>query len=503
MKTEKLWQKIGRKAHHGINIALSSIHTQKSSGIGEFLDLIDLIDFCKKVGFDTIQLLPLNDQGTDFSPYNALSSCALDPIYLSLSELPNINGLEKDLVPLKELTTLERVSPYEVKQQKITWLYRYFQKNFKETKSYLDFVEKQKDWLIPYAKFKSLKELYKGIHWKDWPKEHTNFPHIEFIYFIQYLAFSQMDAVHAYAKKEGVLLKGDVPILINADSADVWNEPHLFDFSHVAGAPPDYFNEHGQKWNFPLYNWEEMEKEQFAWWKRRLRVTSELYDLYRLDHIVGFFRIWGIDKDSAATDGEFFPRDESQWIPQGTKILEMMIDSSSALPMGEDLGPLPNEVQPLLKKWGICGLRILRWERTWNNGKSFIPFDQYEPYTITSISTHDSDTLQLWWQNYKEDAKRFCELKNWTYNTKLTESQRLTILQDIHRSTSYFHICLLQEYLALFLELISENPEEERINVPGTVSARNWTYRVKPSIEEMFQHKGLIEKMRKISQYES
>ena len=497
MKSEPHWKLVGKKPHHGIAIPLSSLHSKQSSGIGEFLDLIPLIDFCKKIHFDTIQLLPINDTGNDQSPYNALSSCALDPVYLSLSALPNAGALREELPSFQEFNLLTRVKILEVKQKKTAWLYRYFQQTFptlSSTKPYLDFVQKHSHWLEPYAQFKCLKAQHQGTHWKHWPKTEGVVLDTDFHYFLQFFCFDQMKRARAYASQNGCFLKGDIPILISPDSADVWSQQNLFRFDFVAGSPPDYYNRLGQKWGFPLCNWEAMRKDRFAWWRQRLATAGELYHLYRIDHVVGFFRIWAIPEDKEPTQGHFIPQDPHLWESLGREILEMMLDASPLLPIAEDLGTIPNEVPRVLKELGICGTKVIRWQRKWHDGKEFIPLQEYEPLSLTTISTPDSDTLQMWWENTPEEAKLLAETKHWIYHPILTQKERLSLLHDAHHSTSYFHINLLQEYLALFPELIG-NPEDERINTPGTILPTNWTYRVRPSLEEMLANDKLIHLM--------
>ncbi len=499
MRTDRHWQKIGLRSHHGISLPLSALRSKKSCGIGEFHDLISLIDWCSAVGFDCIQLLPLTDMGDDTSPYNPVSSCALDPIFLSLADLPGVDPTSLEVFfPFKELP---RVAIREVKHQKIQWLYRYFLETFEplsHTQAYLDFL-KEESWVLPYALFKAFKDEYGGKFWKEWPPEARQFnPHIieskkssiDFHSFMQYHCYAQLKHARAYAEAVGIFFKGDVPILISPDSADVWAEPHLFNLELEAGAPPDYYNKLGQKWGFPLFNWEMMKGTKFTWWKRRLKAASHLYPIYRIDHVVGFFRIWAIPKEKSAKEGHFVPADHHKWAQHGQEILEMMIDSSPALPMAEDLGVIPDEVYPILKELGICGTKVLRWQK---QNDVYIPYCEYEPFSLTTVSTHDMDTVSGWWKKFPDEAIAFAKFKGWSYHPRLSSEQLLEILKDAHHTASYFHINLLQEYLALFPELVSTNVEEERINIPGQILPNNWTYRFKPSLEELLGHEGLTQ----------
>ncbi len=248
MKSAPHWEKIGLYPHHGICLPLFSLKTHKSSGIGEFLDLIPLIDWCKSLGFDLIQLLPINDTGADPSPYNPISSCALDPIYLSLTPL----GLS--LAPANG----ERVERREILKRKMEVLKELFQKTFsslKKSEAYQKFL-RENPWLNSYGRFKALKEKFEGRYWVEWPDQEADPETVDFHLFLQYHCFSQMEKVKLHASEQKFFIKGDMPILISPDSADVWSEPHLFIRDLEAGAPPDYYNSLGQKWGFPLFNWE-------------------------------------------------------------------------------------------------------------------------------------------------------------------------------------------------------------------------------------------------------
>ncbi len=485
-------------SHHGICVPLTAIHSKKSCGVGEFFDLMPLIDWAKNVGLDCIQLLPLNDSGDDASPYNALSSCALDPIYLSLHELGPID-------PFQAFRSLDRIAFHEVKRQKLRWLHIYFEETFatlSKTAEYQKFIA-ENSWLKAYALFKTLKDEYGGKSWQEWPRELQNPATVparntDFHCFIQYHCFSQMERVRAYAEKRGILLQGDIPILVSPDSVDVWAERELFNLDLVAGAPPDLYNALGQKWGFPLFNWDVMRARGFEWWKRRLGVAQRFFHIYRIDHVVGFFRIWAIAHGKKAMEGFFIPHDPQLWPGQGREILEMLLEASPITPIAEDLGVIPREVPVILKELGICGTKVVRWQRHWEGDKSFIPYSEYEPLSLTTISTPDMDPLPLWWKKSPDEAIPFAHFKHWNYDPTLTSEQLFELLWDAHHTPSHFHINLLQEYLRLFPELSWPNLEDDRINVPGTLLPTNWTYRLRPSIEELLEHQAFSDTMRKI-----
>ncbi|MDP1835999.1 MAG: 4-alpha-glucanotransferase [Chlamydiales bacterium] len=505
--TAEQWRTIGVRHHHGINVPLFSLHSKNSCGIGEFTDLIPLIQWCKLVGLDVIQLLPLNDSGRESGPYGALSAFALNPIHLGLAHLQNASGLDA----LQELNKSPRMQFNEVLQLKERWLRDYFSKEGPEIISsdeYRKFIQSNQ-WLRGYSLFKTIKHLRNWQRWEEWPEEllnlnadalaeleRTHSKEVQYHQFAQFLCFQQFQNVKKAAEDAGVFLKGDIPILINRESADLWEHRQLFLLDYTAGAPPDMYSETGQKWGFPLYNWPAVERQDYKWWRHRLKVASSLYHLYRLDHIVGFFRIFAIPVDKEAKDGFYFPQDESVWLEHGRKILTTLVESSPMLPIGEDLGVIPDGVRPFLAELGICGTKVMRWERYWHTTKQFIPVQEYPPETMTTVSTHDSDTLAGWWKNYPDEAQLYCDFKGWEYVEDLPIAYLFDILKDSHRSGSLFHVNLLQEYLALFPELVNPDPNEERVNVPGTISDQNWTYRFKPSVEEIIAHQALASKVK-------
>lgn len=509
----KQWSRLGFSPHNGINISLFSLRTDQSSGIGEFPDLLPLIGWCKEIGLDVIQFLPLNDIGLDNSPYNALSGFALNPLYLGLTKLPFIeeySDLQSLLFDFQAFNKNQHIDYVKIRSAKDCFLHRYYNyvsKAIIDSLEYKQFILENL-WLQEYALFKSLKVIHQWKSWEEWEPEirhptaegyarliekYAN--EIAFHIFIQYLCFQQWQEVRQCAAKHGIYLKGDIPILINRDSADVWRYPHFFLLEYSAGSPPDMYSKEGQNWGFPIYNWPALKQDNYTWWKQRLGAASTLYDIYRLDHIVGFFRIWAIPSGHLGKEGHFIPQDKAEWIEHGSKIMRVMLDSCLMLPIGEDLGSVPNEVRHCLDQLGICGTKVIRWERKWDEDQSFIPYEQYPITSLTTVSTHDSELLNMWWENQPKEARDFAAFKGWNYTFELSKLHHQEILYDSHHTPSLFHINLLQEYLALIPGMTWPNPEDERINVPGVVSERNWSYRFRPSVEEIISSQELQSKM--------
>jgi 4-alpha-glucanotransferase len=498
------WQRVGVRNHHGINVPVFSLRTEDSCGIGEYLDLIPLINWCAELGFDVMQLLPINDSGNDSSPYSILSACALNPLYLSLWRLPLVEeyGLNDLLRPLQKLNEEKFVHYEQVREGKYQFLKTYYEtvgNRVKDSLDYLNFLSQNEEWLYQYALFKAVKWQKNWQSWKEWdPIEIDQYTEeVDFHIFLQYLSFSQMSQVKSTAEEKGIFLKGDLPILINFESADAYFNQELFNLNLSAGAPPDMYAETGQNWGFPLYNWQKIAEQQYSWWKRRVQVAEKFYHIYRLDHIVGFYRIWGIPFGKKAIEGHFVPSDERVWVEHGSNIMRMLLDSTSMLPIGEDLGTIPPEVRENMKMLGISGTKVMRWERFWNEDKRFVPFNEYPIASMTCVSTHDTETLKEWWQEKKEDAKTFAKFMGISYQKDLPFEDQLKIIKASHHTKSLFHVNLLQEYLALVPGLTYEDVKEERINTPSVVSEKNWSYRYKPYLSEIIANNEL----RKIMQY--
>lgn len=513
----RLWKNIGVRTHHGIVVPLFSLHSQTSCGIGEFTDLIPLFPWCKKLGLDIIQLLPLNDTGQETSPYSALSAFALNPIHLALHALPYVHqdeNLQNKIRDLQKLTAAQRIPYSQIYHGKATFLRDYFQyycDHCADKTPFQEFKEKNKNWCFDYALFKAIKIKTQWQNWELWPPEYRD-PHpsfmnalpddlareVEFHQFVQYLCCEQFQNVKTAADAQGVFLKGDIPILINRESADVWRHRNLFNLQYAAGAPPDLYAAEGQKWGFPLYDWDALAVHDYQWWVDRLEVASRFYHIYRIDHIVGFYRIWGIPLDLPAKEGYFISTDKSTWIHHGETILRVMLEKCDMLPIGEDLGTVPPEVRLSLRELGICGTKVMRWERRWDEDGGFIDPKEYPTESMTTVSTHDSETLWQWWKEQPKEAELYATTFGMEYQPDLTYEQRMSILHASHTSGSLFHINLLNEYLALFPSLVWPDPEDERINIPGTISEINWTYRFRPSVEEIVNHAPLSESFSRV-----
>ena len=305
----------------GVAIPVFSIRSDDDFGIGDFYDLKKIVDWAVKTGQKFIQILPINDTTMSYTwqdsyPYNANSTFALHPMYLRVEALGVIadkkrkayyNRIKRNLNRLSEID-YERVN--KVKAEYCAEIYAQDGEKTLNSPNFKEFVNANEHWLKSYAAFCVLRDKFHTADYTMWGEfaeyndskinrfVNDNISEVNYVYYIQYHLDRQMREVSAYARENGIAIKGDIPIGISRTSVDAWTAPHLFNMDTNAGAPPDDFSVLGQNWGFPTYNWEDMAKDGFAWWKARFRKMAEYFDAYRIDHVLGFFRIWQIPVDA-------------------------------------------------------------------------------------------------------------------------------------------------------------------------------------------------------------
>ncbi len=317
----------------GVAVPVFSLRTEDGFGIGEFQDLKKLADWAALTGQKMIQTLPINDTtllhtNRDSYPYNAVSVFALHPIYLHIPAMGRLTPAQKKKYEAtkaefnrKDFADYQVV--YDEKMKYFTALYKTEHEAVFSSPEYKAFFEKNKTWLVPYAVFCYLRDKYHTPHFYDWKKYSVftqkdlealssnaakDYDKVALHYFLQFHLDKQLSEAVAYAHNKGVALKGDIPIGISPDSVDAWTDPQLFNLNASAGAPPDDFSISGQNWGFPTYNWDVMEQDGFQWWKRRFTKMQDYFDAYRIDHILGFFRIWQMPKSAVwGLTGHFSP----------------------------------------------------------------------------------------------------------------------------------------------------------------------------------------------------
>ncbi len=300
---------IRSKRRAGVSFPLSSLWSEKSYGIGDFYSLQKIGEWAGNSGISLLQILPLNDLGFGRSPYSSISAFAIDPVYISLYLL----GIESVDSNFKSHSD----DKFTVKQKKITLLREFYQKKYSDNLTkILDMFLAKHSWLNEYISFSLLNYDYNGVHWSLWQKEFSrnlvvslknkDIKEYYFIAWMQYVAFQQLNDQKNKLEKLGVYLKGDMPILTSDHSADVWARSSLFNRELTSGAPPDYFNADGQNWGFPVIDWNAMKRDHFTWWKERLNYLENFYHLYRIDHVLGMYRIWAIPRGKESAKFGFF-----------------------------------------------------------------------------------------------------------------------------------------------------------------------------------------------------
>lgn len=415
--TRKQWQRIGLGRRSGVAVPLFSIYSRRSAGIGEFTDLKLLIDWCVSAGMSIIQLLPMNDVGYDFRPYDAQSTFAMEPMYLNLGRLAGVPRLRW----LKELRRLRNQFPtngkvnYGIKKAKIELLWKIYSSI--ETRKNAEFdryCEEQKYWLRDYALFRALKEAHGQIQWEAWLDpykfrdlgamgefEKKQSRKIRFYEWIQWQLWRQFLEVKEYAFSKKIFLMGDLPFLVSRDSADAWSHQDYFKLHLASGAPPDAYFAFGQRWGMPPYHWENIAAQDYQYLKSKLRYAENFYDLFRIDHVVGMFRLWTIDLnepwENAGLNGRFDPEPPEVWEEHGRRLLSVMVENTSMLPCAEDLGVVPECSYKVLSEFAIPGMDVQRWQKDPEKDFEFKPPWDYRKNSIAVISSHDMSSFRGWW----------------------------------------------------------------------------------------------------------
>ncbi|MFH1191796.1 MAG: 4-alpha-glucanotransferase [Candidatus Omnitrophota bacterium] len=591
------WKNIGFKKRAGVLIPLFSVYSQDSYGIGDLGDLKLIIDWAKLTANSILQLLPMNELGSLFCPYDALSSFALEPAYIYLKDFPELAGKLKKIrhaenSRIEILQTAaglpwgddQSILPplgyvnYAVKQEKLQLLWDvYLEADLIEAGDFEEFQRKNAYWLLDFALFKVLKEYHQEKPWYEWEQgfkyrqsetlrefKQDNIEKITFQMWLQWILFKQFKEASVYAAKNNIFIKGDLPVLVSRDSADVWSHLEFFKLDFAAGAPVDMYCAKGQRWGMPTYNWEAIARDNYRYIKEKLKYAQEFYDILRIDHVVGLFRIWSIPYNAPEVNqglnGVFDPVDEQLWNEHGRKILSVLAQNTKMLLCAEDLGVIPKCCTDVLLEFGIPGNDVQRWVKDWNTRHNFLGPGEYRQLAVAMLSTHDTTNWKAWWQyeagtvdqglfkrkcherkidfarvslklfdaalsfhgrlrwkkeiddidkllwelgKRREEVGDFIDLYENTFGEKQKLWQLLgcsgcpteeasaelmaKVMKFVLNSKAVFCVNLIQDYLNL-VDLSKGDPYLYRVNVPGTISPKNWSLRLPLGLEELLKH---------------
>lgn len=558
----------------GLLAPLFALRGKDDLGVGDIGALRELVDWAAAEGFGMVQLLPVNETGNDHSPYNAISSVALEPVTLEISPtaLPDLSADEIALITgggVLEKLRAGSVDYVGVKALKERLLRRAFENFLAHTwrshgvrlRRYRQFCRAEAGWLEDYALFRMLMERHGGSEcWDRWPEEVRTAAaarawlaalpharrremdlHMRFRRYVQWLAWEQWAAVKKYADTKGVALMGDIPFGVSYYSADVWAQPELFDHTWSGGCPPErvfqtdpFTYKWGQNWGIPLYRWDTIRARNFDWWRQRVRKVRGCFHLFRIDHILGFFRIYGFpwrpehnaeflaltdDEARARIGGElphFIPHEDdtpahkAANCAQGEEILRVLLAECGPFRLiGEDLGVVPDYVRPALARLGIAGFKIPYWETAADG--TMTPGADYPRLSVTTYATHDFEPLRAMWEGWMakiEAAETGGPETHAARDTAWREVRQLAVWAGfaVPRITPYtdaIHeqllraLCASHAWMAIYM-ITDLFGSTQRFNVPGAISDTNWSQRLAQPIRTWRTDPALTQRMTRV-----
>ncbi|MEO8440286.1 MAG: 4-alpha-glucanotransferase [Spartobacteria bacterium] len=544
----------------GVLAPLFALRTEDDLGIGDVASLHQFVDWSRRLGFKLVQLLPINETGGDNSPYNAISSRAIDPTTLHLAPGSPADLSEEDFAEVTagvDLAALRRGSVhYEIvkplKKELLARAFAAFRARNAAEPGCAAFCEREKSWLADYTLFRVLMEQNNDREtWDEWPPEHADIAAARrwldslgeeerrpleerraFYNFVQWIAHRQWREAKAYAESQGVALMGDIPFGISYYSADVFSHPERFALEWSGGAPPEpYFKDDeftqkwGQNWGIPLYRWEVMRSRNFDWWRQRVHGVREIFHLFRIDHVLGFYRIYAFpwrpqrneeflpltwEEMLARTGGRvphFAPRDDRSGENceanqrEGEEYLRVVLEESGATRVvGEDLGTVPDYMRPSLRSLGIAGFKIPQWEN--DAEQRSIPGHAYERHSVATFATHDHKPMRALWEEAwdersasaeqaQQDLARIAEFAGIASPIESVDYSRdffPAIFEALFRSESWIALVMITDLLG----------RKERFNVPGTAGDSNWTRRLHATVAKLGGGHALQRQLRTI-----
>jgi 4-alpha-glucanotransferase len=510
----------------GILVPLFSIPSSRSWGIGEIGDIEPMTRWLEAAGHKLLQLLPINEMPPgESSPYSALSAMAIDPQFITLrhledfSEIGGEEGLERDLQRELESVRSEPAIKYRcVRELKHTVLRRCFA-HFREREwaggtrraaTLRAYIAEQAWWLEDYALFRALKAHHGERAWVDWPEELQRrepasiasmrgqlADDILFRQYVQWVAGDQWGT--ARERSGSVELFGDLPFMVSADSADVWARQEEFRLDASVGVPPDAFSETGQDWGLPAYRWDVLRDRDFDWLRNRARRNADIFDGYRVDHLVGFYRTFFRPNDTR--EPQFSPAEEKDQIELGERVLGVFREAGAEI-IAEDLGVVPDFVRQSLARLHVPGYKVFRWERHWEiAGQPFKDPTTYPAISVATSGTHDTEPMVVWWENAPLEEKE-AALAIPSIRERLADED-IARLRNGAGLPHVLHEALLETLYAsgsnlLILPIQDVFAWRDRINQPATVRQDNWTWRLPWPVDRLSLEPVAMERARQM-----
>jgi 4-alpha-glucanotransferase len=495
-----------RSRRAGLLVPLFSIPSTRSWGIGEIGDLEPLCAWLERAGQRVLLMLPINEMPvTESSPYSALSAMAIDPLFVTLDALEDFAAIggERGLEPewrdrLESVRSAPAVDYPSVRALKSMALHRAFahfqvhewKRESPRAQRFRAYADEQSWWLDDYALFRALHAHHGEQAWTEWPRPvRDRLPEalvearvaldedVRYRKYVQWIAGEQWSAVRT--RTHNVALFGDLPFVVSADSADVWARQDEFNPALSVGVPPDAFSATGQDWGLPAYRWDVLAERDFDWLRQRARRNADLFDGYRVDHLVGFYRMYV--RPLGGGEGVFMPAAQGEQTALGERILRAF-QSSEAEIIAEDLGVIPDFVRESLARLAVPGYRVFRWERHWHQkDQPFRDPVEYPPTSVATSGTHDTEPLMMWWEQATVGERRAAldipsvhermsvdDRARAASEPTLTPSVRAVLLEALCASGSDLLILPIQDVFGW----------RARINQPATVGEQNWTWKL-------------------------
>jgi 4-alpha-glucanotransferase len=494
---------LGRRA--GLLLPLSAVRGP-AGDLGSYADAGRVAEWLLQAGCSLWQLLPLNEvsPGQD-SPYSASSSCALEPVFVDLAGVADLDGLshdeEEELSRLRREPRVDFEGYRRVKRGALSRAFRRFrQRGGGRDRELRDFRAAHAGWMEDWALYRALHEERRKS-WRDWEaplrdRDPASLEQarsrlrerIDELCYVQWIADSQWRQGRAQANEKGVKVLGDLPFMVAEDSSDVWSFQHFFRFDATVGVPPDAYSAEGQDWGLPVPRWEEMRGAGDPWLHQRAERASELYDAFRVDHVVGLYRTYARPLDKSAPF--FIPADEPRQKQQGERILQLFGEKAEVL--AEDLGTVPDFVRASLAAQEIPGTKVLRWE----NDKG-VPRDvtRFPRVSAVVTGTHDTESLGTWWEALEpwerelQLAQPQLEHLRGPEQTAYTPQTRSALLGLAYAAASD----------ALLVPITDALGWKDRLNTPGTVGPHNWTFRLPWTAGELFSAPEVVAAARELA----